>query len=140
MLDIGFGEDIEYISLIGEKRIVARFAIHVQSSWRIIKKDTIILASYDFYLPKNNFSNEEFNQNSFGNSKFDVKSLELNKRINLNPISVIDISSNVFGDVTIFMEDDCRFEIFVDSSEIEEFWRFYEMDTEKEHFVVLDKD
>jgi len=41
MLTLGFGEDVEYMKYNGQKMISAKYAIHVQTSWRISINDTL---------------------------------------------------------------------------------------------------
>jgi hypothetical protein len=140
MLDIGFGEDVEYTTIKGEKRTVSRLVLHVQSSWRIIKEDVIVLAFNDFFVPKDGVSYAVFEENSFGNSQFDEESEKLNEVIKSNLIKVTKICADELGDITIFMDNKYRLEVFVDVSGIEESWRFFEMDSEKSHFVVFEKE
>ena len=138
MLDIGFGEDVEYINYDGQIHIVARFVLHTQTSWCLVKDNSIILGNGDFYLPKDNFEIiENFNGNKFGNSRFDVKSQEINEYIKNTQIIINNINANGLGDVTIFMENDYRLEVFVDVAGREESWRFFRMDDNSKHFVVF---
>ena len=138
MLDIGFGDDVEHITLRGEKHEVSRFVMHVQTSWRLIKGQEIVLGSYDFYTPRNDLTIDEFYDTEFGNSLFDETSKKMNDSIVDNPIQITGIEANDMGDAVIFMNNEHRLEIFVNASGDVESWRFFRMDDHSEHFVVFD--
>lgn len=139
MLDIGFGDDVEYMDLNGEMRMVARFVMHIQTPWRLAKNSELILGSYDFYVSKPGITTEEFESEMFGNSMFDSIADELNSQVRLKPITIEQIYSNDMGDVTLLFDDDTQFEVFINSSIEMEFWRFFKMDDNSEHFVVFDE-
>ena len=139
MLDIGFGENVKYVSLNDNERIVAYYVIHIQTSWRFIKDEKIILAFSDFYNPKDDISYEVFQENQFGNSQFDSRSNEINELINSTEIKIVNIIANDFGDITIYFDNKFRLEVFVDVSGVEESWRLFKIGDDSEHFVVFDE-
>ena len=140
MLDMGFGDDVECISFInGDKRIVSRFALHVQSSWRIIKQNSIVLAQKDFFEPKDELSYEEFQKESFGNSQFDARSEIFNVSFRKEPLYISQIFANDFGDVTIHFGSNYHLEVFVDVSGNQESWRFFEPGSDLPHFIVFEE-
>ena len=72
-------------------------AIHVQSTWRIVRERKIIIASSDFYSPCTSLKNQNnFKWDVQGNNLFDEKSkLWLNDN---SPIFVKEYKLNKFGD------------------------------------------
>ena len=142
MLTLGFGNDVEYVNPSGEKRNVAQFSIHIQTSWRIVKKGLFTLGSYDFYLPKEGISYEVFREDDnhgFGISEFDEISGRLNKSLESSPIKVVKVDANCFGDLHILMEDGTNLEVFVNSSRPVESWRFFEAGDDTSHLVVFEE-
>jgi len=143
MITLGFGEDIMHIRYNGEAAVLARFAVHIQASWRITINESISLGSYDFYIPKEGVSYEEFQKDEnfgFGISLFDEKSKNLNEYLLSVPVRVDDIVANNFGDLHILLENDTSVEVFINCSEPGESWRFFETGTDERHFVVFDED
>jgi len=141
MLTLGFGKDVKYIKTSGEETARAQFALHVQTSWRITENNNISLGSYDFYVPRDGVSYEEFQNDEndgFGQSVFDKKTEELNESLISERRQVTGIKASVFGDVCVLMDGGINLEIFVNSSMLEESWRFFETGKDAPHFVVFD--
>ena len=139
MLDIGFGEDVEFTGLLNkEKRIVSQFVLHVQSSWRIVKQEVIILAHKDFYNAKDEFASEQFQNDLLGNSQFDIRSQLLNNLLQKEPLFISQIIAKDIGDITIHFNSDYRLEVFIDVSGTEESWRFFRMDDDSRHLVIFE--
>ena len=133
MLDVGFGDDVEYISSVNpEKRMVSRFALHVHSSWRILKDGAICLGQSDFFNHMSGFKTCEENNDAI----YD----ELNKTLKETMIKVTRIEATEIGDLKIHMEEDYCLELFVDVCGNRESWRFFEMNNENAHFVIFDED
>ncbi|MCL2046894.1 MAG: hypothetical protein FWG88_10985 [Oscillospiraceae bacterium] len=140
MLTMGFGEDKTHVRHDGTIRVVARYALHVQSSWRLLKDNSIVLGCDDFYIAQNGVTYEEFKvDGGFGKSIFDSNSTFLNEYIEHRHICVLKIEASDFGDLVISMDDNYRLEVMYNSSVLDESWRFFEVGSEKKHFVVFNE-
>lgn len=137
MLTLGFGEDVKHINAKGEERVVAKYGIHVQTAWRIKKSHEIYLGFGDFFLCQDGIDYNDYLKDSFGRSRFDRISNELNDFLAINPTYVKKILSSNYGDLEIEMTNELSLETLIDSSQNIEFWRFFEVNN-SDHFVVFD--
>jgi len=144
MLDIGFGNDVEYISSINAKRhLVSCFALHAHSSWRLLKDGDIYIAQNDFFNKMSGFRTcEEHNDVLYIEKEvFSETSEELNKTLKEKDIKVAGIEATELGDLKVYMEDDYCLELFVDASGNNESWRFFSnMENDSAHFVVFEEE
>ena len=144
MLDVGFGNDVEYISSINsEKRRVSCFALHVHSSWRLLKDGDICIGQNDFFNHMSGFRTCEENNDVLYIEKevFSETSEELNKILKEKGIEVTRIEATELGDLKIYMEDDYCLELFVDAAGNNESWRFFSnMENDSVHFVVFEEE
>ena len=141
MLTLGFGEDVEYLKYNGQKMISAKYAIHVQTSWRISINDVISVGSLDFNIPNKETSYDEFYKDingGFGKSLFDTKSHEINEYLIMTPTKVVGVCANDFGDLHVHMEHNISLDVFVDSAKQDEHWRFFIQNDGSKHFIVFD--
>ena len=93
------------------------------------------MGSYDFYLPQEGITYDDFKEGGFGKSVFDKKTKELNEFLSSTPIKVRSIAANDIGDLYILMDKNIKLEVIVNSSEPNESWRFFE--TNGEHGIVV---
>ena len=141
MLGIDFGNDVEYKHIVGSKRgeisIVPKFSLHIHSSWRLLKHGDICLGQSDLF---NRIEGEFKLYKNNEESRYNVVYTEISKRLNEGfdnePIRVIKAEANELGDLKLYMEDGYCVELFVDSIESNESWRFFRNDKDLEHFVV----
>lgn len=145
---MGFGELVEknsaYFTKEGtattRKKMVSKFALHMECSLRFTCGNDIIVAKSDMFLPsaiteKNpDFDWDNFDWDIKGNNKFDEI---VNYYFSKEPLDFIVSSTEVskFGDLKIIFENDFILEVFADVSGSEECWRFFEVGSEK-HVVV----
>ena len=140
MLTLGFGNDIDYERKNIAKEIVARYALHIQTSWRMISGDRIILGVDDFYISQNGVTYQEFEENcGYGKSMFDLNSARVNEYLSKMRINVLRIEGNDHGDLTIYFENGYLLEVFVSNSSYDESWRFFEIGKEQAHFIRFDE-
>ena len=137
MLCLGFGEYRVVYEKNGDILKKSKYALHVQTSWRIVNKNSamIILASSDFYEPNSHLKwTKEFNWDKCGNNLFDEKSDQwLTKN---TPIYVQYVKYNSWGDLFLKFTNGDRLEVFINKSNESEAWRFFECDSEQKHLVV----
>lgn len=144
MFCISFGEMIE-----DNGSIFARYAFHLQCTFRIVKDKKILLTSRDMYLPASKFYGEKFQWKEFyknfdefqwdtkGNSAFDENLLNLENEGILNDIIVIDTDVTSKGDLIIKFNNGMILETYLTTTAIEESWRF--MDSKPNtHYVIFE--
>ncbi len=84
-------------------------------------------------IQKENFDEDNFQWDAEGNNKFD----EQKNSFNDMDLLVQDIIINEIGDLKIVLSNDFCIEVFIDTNEDEECWRFFEVgNNEKPHFVI----
>ena len=140
MLCLNFGTDLQ-IEWNEKKRIVPEYSFHIQTQWRFIRNDTIILASRDIYKPYSNQVPDDWEYDQFGRSDeesniFDVLREEICNCLNGCVVTKCDYT--VLGDLTITFSDGTLFETFTPSSRKEEFWRLLDY-INNEHLVVFEE-
>lgn len=142
MLLLNFGEDIKVDELDGD--ICPKFSFHIQTQWRFIKENKILLASRDIYIPFNSEIDEcEWEYDIGGraddeSSIFDVTQKTFNESFIDAVVSSAEI--NQIGDLKIVFSNGIIFETFTPSSRKDEFYRlicFQEKEEESEHFIVF---
>ncbi|MCT8335836.1 hypothetical protein NUH30_19270 [Leptospira sp. 85282-16] len=128
-----FGKEILIKNSKGSRK-KNKYSIHIQCPWRLSIKDKVKVASYDIYLPIDsniqNFNWEEFGSNIFDN--ISIKFLQNQKRNYL----VKKIVADKFGGLKIIFNKNLTLEIFTNSSQNEEFWRFIKFGNKSKHFVI----
>ena len=127
-----------------EGYIVPEYSFHVQTSWRFVKGNEIILASRDIFLPydesldngyydyEEQSAQEEVTATS---CIFDVVMQDFEKYFQNATVKSFDISP--FGDLRIDFTNGVYFETFTPSARKCEEWRFLPLGDE-DHFVVFD--
>lgn len=140
MLWLGIGKKIKILNLKGKQVEKSEISLHVQSMWRIIdtEKKEILLASSDFYSPRdNNTLYKDFVWDIQGRNLFDKKAPEWMEKA--NPVFIIDYQINSLGDLVLILSNNNRIEIYVNSSDDTESWRMLDNDYNKEHLVMTGK-
>ena len=140
MLCFNLGNDIQD----DEGDIIPEYRFHIQTSWRFVKGNEILLASRDIYLPQN----EELDDGSYDyeeqstqkeitatSSIFDVAMHDFDKYFENAIVQGFDISP--LGDLRIEFTNGVYFETFTPSSRKCEEWRFLPPG-EEDHLVVFD--
>lgn len=146
MAGFGFGENLN--SKIADKAksgelalretVAPKYAVHIEGFFRITHQGKIVLSKDDMFRPNSQMQKYDFDENNFdwdveGNNKFDEQK---NFFCDINLI-VQDIIINEIGDLKIVLSNDFCIEVFIDTNEDEECWRFFEIgNSEKPHIVI----
>ena len=127
-----------------EGHTYAEYALHIQTSWRFVKDDVILLASRDIYLPQDEaLDNGDYDFDEQSTQKeitatssiFDVAMHNFEKHFENATVKSFDISP--LGDLRIDFTNGVYFETFTPSARKCEEWRFLPPGKE-DHFVVFD--
>ena len=140
MLCFNLGNDMKD----NEGDIVPEFSFHVQTSWRFVKDNKILLASRDIYLPQDERLNDgyyDFEEQSTQkeitktSSIFDVAIHGFDNYFGDATVKSFDVS--LLGDLRIDFTNGVYFETFTPSARKCEEWRFLPPG-EEDHFIVFD--
>ena len=140
MLCLNLGNDIQD----DEGHVYPEYSFHVQTSWRFVKGEIILLASRDIYLPQDEaLDNGYYDYDEQSTQKeitatssiFDVAMHDFEKHFENATIKSFDISP--LGDLRIDFTNGVYFETFTPSARKCEEWRFLHPG-EEDHFVVFD--
>ncbi len=98
--------------------------IHIQSFFRILKNNKVIISGEDIYRCKKDINPDNFNWDIPGDSIFDeaVK----NYYSILTNSQIIEAEKNITGDLYILLENNLFLQIIVDTSESEEKYRVFD--------------
>jgi len=127
-----------------EGHTYAEYALHIQTSWRFVKDDVILLASRDIYLPQDEaLDNGDYDFDEQSTQKeitatssiFDVAMHDFEKHFENATAKSFDISP--LGDLRINFTNGVYFETFTPSARKCEEWRFLPPGKE-DHFVIFD--
>ena len=140
MLCFNLGNDIQD----DEGDIIPEYRFHIQTSWRFVKRNEILLASRDIYLPQDEaLDNGYYDYEEQSTQKeitatssiFDVSMHDFEKHFGNATVKSFDISP--LGDLRIDFTNGVYFETFTLSARKCEEWRFLPPG-EEDHFVVFD--
>lgn len=133
----GFGEFVEITTMIGLKREVPEYALHVECSFRITQCNKIVVASGDIYTPSSQWEgeDEDFDWDVQGINRFDER-IKIFNNINQSKLIVENIQGDIIGGAKIFLTNPYLLEMFPDDSNLSEKWRFFNVRSQEPHFVV----
>jgi hypothetical protein len=144
MLGVDFGEDIEYEHIVGINRgkinKTPEYSLHVHTAWRLLKNGIICLSQCSFFDSANGFRWLKEQNETTDSSPFSRLSNEFNERLTTEAVIVTGIEATELGDLKINMGNKYCLEIFVDSIENIESWRFFRNDHDSQHLVVHDQE
>lgn len=126
---IGFGEKITRNKK--EKRM---YYLVIQTPWRFLQNEKIILASGDMYIPYD--SSKPFEVGNDYNSLYDERVKDLNTKLSCG-IKVAEATCSSTGDITLSLENHFLFQTFIDGSTKNEFWRFISNEQKESMHVVF---
>ena len=112
---------------IGEKNH-ANFFLHIQSFFRFLKKDRLLISSEDMYRCGKKCIPERFRWDEPGNSLFD-EALDTNIDI-ITGSKIKKIVKEANGDLTIVFENSLSLQILIDTIESEEKYRIFNSEEE----------
>lgn len=124
---------------------ISEFTFHIQTSWRFVKGDQILLASRDIYLPQDptlddgdyDFEEQSTQEKVTETSTiFDAAIHDFDKHFIGSVVKGYQISP--FGDLRIDFTNGVFFETFTPSSRKAEEWRFFTANENDDHVVVFD--
>lgn len=135
LLWIGLGKQITVLDW--KKREVQKneMALHVEGMWRFIGKEGILFASEDMYIPKSSMEySEDFEWEITGSNLFDEKSEQwINKE---GAVYIVNYKLNELNDLTIYLSNKERIEIYANASDDSEFWRIFKCGVDEKHLVA----
>lgn len=134
MIWISFGKKIFTVNHRNEEVQKSEYEFHIQCPFRIIRDNNILLSNYDIYEVQQKASNEEWDV--YGNNKYDKTVNEM--LLPILPLKVIKVNSSKIGDIEILLEKNIVINIFVNSSDFVEEWRFINNNT-GEHYVFREE-
>ncbi len=129
----------------GDGGAYSEYALHIQTSWRFVRGDEILLASRDIYLPQNEaLDNGDYDFDEQSTQKeitatssiFDVAIHDFAKHF--RGATVKGFTINPLGDLHIDFTNGVYFETFTPSMRKCEEWRFIPHGEEEQQFVVFD--
>lgn len=133
-----FGEELNVLDRRGNHQVVGKYVLNVQCAWRLAGQEGIIAASRDIYTPAGDPFKESpnFDWSQPGSTRCDERIQNFFQEQHNVPLIVEEIEADNIGSVTIRMKHGFRLEVFPDTSLKDEYWRFFESETENPHFVV----
>ena len=141
MLCLNLGNDVKD----DEGHVYSEFGFHIQTVWRFIKGNEILLASRDIYLPQDEaLDNGDYDFEEQSTQKeitatssiFDVAMHDFGKYFENATVKSFDISP--LGDLRIDFTNGVYFETFTPSARKCEEWRFLPPGRE-DHLVIFDE-
>lgn len=146
MAGLGFGEKLKSKVVYKAKSdelnlretVASKYAVHIDGFFRITHQGKIILSKDDMFRPNSQMQKDDFDEDNFewdveGNNKFD----EQKKFFYDVDLLVQDVIINEIGDLKIILSNDYCIEVFIDTNEDEECWRFFEVGNgENPHIVI----
>lgn len=118
-----------------------KYALHLQTFFRLCNKNNILITDCDKYLPIDKLSStplfdlKTFNYDIQGDNLFDEWVKYQGETLLYN--SFVDkVEVNTYGDLTIYFSNNLTLSIFLDTSNDDECWRIFELHSGEKHFVV----
>jgi len=147
MLSFGISRisETKYGNGKAKKTSMHDYAFHFQCPWRFVKKEDILLASFDIYNPYDESMEDDywdwdvFGRDDQSSSVFDIKAAELVKEV--LPLKITGIYQDDTNDLHIDFDKGIYFRTFINCSTKREYYRFIDFTSEEsEHYVVFDTD
>ena len=119
-----------------------RYAVHIQCAFRFTLGGKIIVGYEDLFQPnseigsREDFSWENFSWDVQGNNQFDEQNRKFFCEESLKDVAVKKVNVNRLGDLNIAFSNGLALEIFNNSCENEENWRFFELGNIDSHLVI----
>lgn len=150
MINLGFGDFVKsntaYKTETGryeiKEALMPKYAIHIDCDFRIACGDTILSSKSDIFQPNADMRNNvDFDEDNFewdvnGANKFD-EFIRMHFSENELEFYVDNIKVNKFGDLKITLSNDFCIDVFIDTSDTEECWRYFETGNMSSKHVVI---
>ena len=136
----GFGEPFEKINSRGT-RMVPRFALHISCCFRLTCGDEIVLSRDDIFRPAlRSLQLEDYKTDfdwtgPYGNNRYEEIAESLFSKYPIE-FKIKKLTISKLGDLTISFENDFVLEVFIDTSEPDECWRFFDNASNEEHLII----
>ena len=147
MLCLNFGTDYRKIIKLGNHvlsdKVYPTYSLHLQTQWRFLHDNNILLGSRDIYKPYSDTIDEsawdysETDRPDDESSVFDVVSKQLSR--NLAGHYVTQCEQSPFGDIHITFSNGYAFEVFIPASYQDEEWRLIDFPAD-EHLIFNEID
>ncbi|MCC3868989.1 hypothetical protein [Terrisporobacter mayombei] len=134
MIWISFGKELLVRNYRNEEVKKSEYALHIQCPFRISRNNKILLSNYDIYTLIEGSINDDWDV--IGNNRYDkiVNGILLP----MLPLKVNKVNYSEIGDIEILLEDNIVINIFVNSSDLVEEWRFINNHTGN-HYVFREE-
>lgn len=147
MAVLGFGQSVTTLDFRGNPRENARFRLHLQCPWRLVRGDSILLGFFDMFEPADaSIDRADFDWTSM-RSLLDESCDRFLKSIAEAPPIVQNVEADNYGGFRLVFSGEVQLHVFPTrqstprdeqgcSSEV---WRFFGHRSDGEHFVVDDQ-
>lgn len=132
-----FGQRRQVKDVRGNDGDVGEYALHLQSPWRIVKDDRVLMAALDVYHPRRGHENDdgpEFDWEHAGNL-LDERILTFFEN-GTREYVVEKVHAGHAGALRILLQGELWLEICPCDSRDGEHWRLFKPRSDREHFVV----
>lgn len=134
MIWVSFGKKLLVMNYRNQEVKKSEYEFHIQCQFRISKDNKVILGNYDVYTLLDNAISDDWD--ILGNNRYDKIVNEV--LLPMLPLKVSKVNYNEIGDIEILLEDNIVINIFVNSSESVEEWRFINNHT-GDHYVFREE-
>jgi hypothetical protein len=135
-----FGNQNEVTDKRGRAKTVGDWALHVQCSWRVTRRENIVVAKRDVYWPAGIRSSDEVEQgwswDQGGPTRLDERTAIFHQVLDVSPPVVESVKADEVGGVRLVLSGEYALEIFPDHTLDDEYWRLFEPQQNRQHFVI----
>jgi hypothetical protein len=130
-----FGQRKTVKKVQGNIAEVGEYALHVQSPWRIVKDDEIVMAALDVYRPQSGYEEDPDFDWDHGGNLLEERAKTFFEN-GTREYVVEGIYAEPAGALRLTLQGGFCLEILPCDSTKYEHWRLFKPGTEQEHFVV----
>lgn len=135
LLWLQFGERRTVKSYLGKVKVVGEYALHVQTSWRILHEDCVIVGNNDLYDPATeNAGSQDFDWKTGAPTRLDSRLTELFEN-ETRQFLTRHIQVGRAGSFSLILDEGYALEVFPDDSSNREHWRLFSPYRDMEHFI-----
>ncbi len=130
-----FGQRRTVKNYRSDDKVVGEYALHVQTSWRILHEDRVIVGSSDLYDPATkNIRSEDIDPIVSTTTRLDSRLTELFEN-ETRQFLTRHIHVGRAGSFSLILDDDYALEVFPDDSSNREHWRLFSPYRDMDHFI-----
>ncbi|UPA30836.1 hypothetical protein L0P85_01470 [Terrisporobacter glycolicus] len=134
MIWISFGKELLIMNYKNQEVKKSEYEFHIQCPFRISKNNKVILGNYDIYTLLDDSISDDWDV--IGSNRYDKILNEI--LLPMLPLKVNKVNYSKIGDIEILLEDNIVINIFVNSSDLDEEWRFINNHTGN-HYVFREE-